>query len=351
MKRILIIKLGAIGDVIHSLPVLSTLRVCYPDAMIGWAVEEAAAPVLKGNPDLNELILLERKKLKGRSGIAYLRQWLRAIRNRSFDVSLDLHNLFKTGIISQATRAPIRIGFRKLREGNFIFMNRWAKPDPRYHHAVQKYLSLLKPLGIQEAKWRIRFPLTWESSDGDAVDVFLSKHELWRDGTLVAVNPGANWPSKRWMPERYAIVADELIKTFGIRVLILWGPGERVLAENMLHQMSEKAFIAPQTTLKQLMALIKQCKLLISGDTGPAHLAAALGVPTVTLFGPSDPRRNGPYGEPHKIVASPLAPAGHFKRKERGDRWLRAIEVEPVIEAAKEQLERIDKVAYSSPEY
>ena len=307
--------------------------------------------MLKGNPDLNELILLEREKLTGRSGISYLRQWLRAIRKRSFNVTLDLHNLFKSGMIALATRAPVRIGFRKLREGNFIFMNRWVKPDPRYHHAVQKYLSLLKPLGIQEAQWRLHFSLTWDSSDEDVVESFLTQHGLWRDRTLVAINPGANWPSKRWMPERYAIVADELIKKYGIRVLILWGPGERDLAEDMLHRMSEKALIAPQTTLKQLTALIQQCRLLIGGDTGPAHLAAALRIPTVTLFGPSNPRRNGPYGEQHRMIASPIAPAGHFRRKERGDRWLKAIEVEPVIKAAKEQLERIDKVAYSSPEY
>ncbi len=344
IKRILIIKLGAVGDVIHTLPVLETLRTCFPQAHIGWAVEEAAAPILEGNPALNELIRLERKKLRGMSGLAYFRRWLQWLRERQFDTVLDPHNLFKSGLIAYVSGASLRVGFKKFREGNFLFMNRWVRPAVCYRHAVEKYLSLLEPLGIPESQWMFRFPLVWDQHDEEFIGRFWIEQGFGRGGakpeTVVAVNPGANWPSKRWMPERYAQVADRLAKEHGNRILILWGPGERPLAERIAGAMSETSVIAPETDLKRLMALIKRCRLLITGDTGPLHIAAALGVPTVALFGPSDPARNGPYGQGRAVVRSLIPPATHWQRKEIGDRWMKAITVETVVETAMKQLGR-----------
>jgi len=338
MDRILIIKLGAVGDVIHALPVLETLRACFPDAHIGWAVEEAAAPILDGNPALSELIRLERKKLRGMSGLVYFRRWLQSLREKRFDAVLDPHNLFKSGLIAFASGASVRVGFGKIREGNFLFMNRWIRPDARYRHAVEKYLSLLDPFGIRESQWVIRFPLSWSPQDEEWAGRFWKQEGFGRDGgkreTVVAVNPGAHWPSKQWMPERYAQVADRLVKDRGIRVLILWGPGEQPLAERIARSMREPSVIAPETDLKRLAALIKRCRLLITGDTGPLHIAAALGVPTVSLFGPSDPARNGPYGQGHAIVRSVIPAATHWQKKEVGDHWMKAIPVEAVVEAA-----------------
>lgn len=338
MDRILIIKLGAIGDVVHSLPVLATLRACHPEAHLSWAVEEKAAPVLEGNRDLDELILLERKRLGGFSAFHYFPRWLRILRAKRFDCALDLHHLFKSGIIAYASGAPLRVGFRKLREGNFIFMNRWIRPDRRHSHAVDKYLSLLSALGIHEAKWVRRFPLAWDSGDEKAIGQFLTQHGLGQNEPWVGVNPGANWESKRWMPERYAKVADQLVEQCGVQILVLWGPGERFVAEAVARAMTQKPLIAPETTLKQLMALIHRCRLLISGDSGPLHIAAALGVPAVALFGPSDPIRNGPYGESHVVIQSSVPPATHYQIKERGSHWMEAITTEEVLAAAIRQL-------------
>jgi len=341
-QRILIIKLGAVGDVIHTLPMLETLRGSFPQAHIGWAVEEAAASILVGNPALSELIPLSRKKFRGLSGLLYFREWLRALYEKRFDTALDPHNLFKSGVIAYGSGASLRIGFKKFREGNFLFMNRRIKPAPRYRHAVEKYLCLLEPLGIQERQWKVRFPLKWRPEDEDWVEKFWVQERFDRPGVkhdaVVAINPGASWPSKRWMPERYARVADRLVKEDGVRILILWGPGERPLADRIVQAMSEKAVIAPETDLKQLTVLIKRCRLLVTGDTGPLHIAAALGVPTVSLFGPSDPARNGPYGHGHAIVRSPVPPATHWQKKEISDHWMKAISVDAVTEAAKKQL-------------
>jgi lipopolysaccharide heptosyltransferase I len=342
VQRILIIKLGAVGDVIHTLPMLETLRGRFPKAHIGWAVEEAAAPILEGNPALSEIIRLERKKLRGMSGLAYFRRWIQSLRSRRFDTVLDPHHLFKSGLAAYASGASLRVGFRKFREGNFIFMNRWVRPAARYRHAVEKYLSLLEPLAIPESQWAFRFPLAWGPQDEEFIDRFWAQEGFGRDGakpeTVVAVNPGASWPSKRWIPERYAELADRLAKEHGVRILILWGPGERPLAERISRAMNGKSVIAPETTLKQLMALIKRSRLLITGDTGPLHMAAALGVPTVALFGPSDPVRNGPYGPGHEIVRSLIPPATHWQKKEIGNDWMEAIPVDAVVEGAMKQL-------------
>jgi heptosyltransferase I len=341
MNRILILKLGAIGDVIHSLPVLSTLRSHLPRAHIAWAVEEPAAPVLEGNDALNEIILLQRKRLSGAGALPYIGRWVSNLRGKSFDVVLDLHNLFKTGLIARASGASLRIGFRKFREGNFLFMNRWVKPAPHYKHAVDKYLSLLMALGIEEPHWKRTFPLRWGAADEEAVRRFLAEADVNDGETLVAVNPGARWPSKRWPPERFAAVADEIAKRYTARMVILWGPGEKPLAESVAHRMSARSLIPPDCTLKQLMALINRCHLMISGDTGPVHLAASLGKPTVVLFGPSDPERNGPYGPGHEIVRSPVSPASHWMTKEHGRHWMDGITVEEVVAAAVRKLERM----------
>lgn len=334
MMRILIIKLGAVGDVIHSLPVARTLRCAFPDCHLAWAVEEKAQAVLTGNPDLSEILLFERRQIVKRSGLGVLSKWAGRLRAGRFDVVIDLHQLLKTGLMALASRAPRRIGFDKWREGNRLFMTETIRPDPRHRHAVEKYLSLLSPLGIGEAAWKTEFPVSWLESEDQNAKAFLTQAKLESENGLIAINPGGNWPSKRWAPERFAEVADELTKTIGAKILVLWGPGERPLAENIARSMTQPAVLSPPTTLKGLGALLSRCRLLISGDSGPLHLAAALGRPTVALFGPSDPDRNGPYGNQARIIRSPVPPATHWQVKERGGHWMEAIAVETVVQAA-----------------
>ena len=340
MKRILIIKLGAVGDVVHALPVLETLRAAQPDAHLGWVVEGAAAPILQGNPALSELILLERRKLRGPAGISYFKTWLSDLKARGYDTVIDPHTLFKSGLIAWGSGAGLRIGFRKIREGNFLFMNRRVAPDPEYRHAVEKYLCLLKPLGIPAARWVVRFPLNWTPQDGEKIGTFWREEALEGNDPVVAINPGANWESKRWPPDRFARVADRLARRDRARIVLLWGPGERDLAERIAGEMSEKSRLAPETGLKSLAALLKRCRLMISGDSGPLHMAAAVGTPTVALFGPSHAERNGPYGKGHVVVRSTVPPATHWQRKEFGAHWMEAISVEAVVEAAERQLGR-----------
>lgn len=334
MDRILMLKLGAVGDVVHSLPVLETLRDRYPSARIGWVVEEAAEPLLRGHPLLDEVILLDRNRLKGSGGLQYFLSWSRVLREKNYQVTIDLQNLFKTGLVAFLSRAPVRIGFRRLREGNFLFNNRWVGEYKQYPHAVHKYLCLLSPIGITPKDWVIRFGLHWNPVDENPSTSFWEKNNWGPEESVVAINPGANWPSKRWPVERFACVADRLVGEFGDRILLLWGPGEKPLAEGIAEAMDKPGFVAPETTLRSLLPLLQKCRMMISGDTGPVHLAAALGVPTVSLFGPSHPTRNGPFGEGHVIVPSPVPPATHWQRKERGEQWMDGIGIEQVYQAA-----------------
>ncbi len=332
--RILILKLGAIGDVVHSLPVLETLRARFPKAYIAWVVEEAAAPVLRGNPHLDEVIVLERRRLKQPGRLGYFRNWLGMLKEKKFDTVVDLHNLFKTGFIGFFSGAPVRIGFRRLREGNFIFNNKRVEDYKHYSHAVEKYLSLLGPVGIKPEDWVVRFPLQWTPEEEKPIQEFWGKTGWGSGDRIVVINPGASWVSKRWSLERYSRTADFLIQKFGVQILLLWGPGEKHMAEGIASGMENPGVIACETSLRSLPPMLKRCRLLISGDTGPLHLAAALGVSTVSLFGPSRPKRNGPYGEGHTIVESTVPPATHWQNKEVGDEWMKGISVDRVIEAA-----------------
>ena len=340
MDRILIIKLGAVGDVIHALPILETVRNVYPQAHIGWVVEEASAAILKGNPALDDLILLERKRLHGFSGLDYLWRWIRSLREKRYDITIDPHNLFKTGLIGWASGASFRVGFRKLREGNFIFNNHRVRPRAGCLHAADKYLSLLEPLGITETQWIRRFPLFWDSNDENQIDLFWDAKNLRPTDRVVAINPSAGWPSKRWPSKRYARVADALVERSGVRIVILWGPGELPLAEAVAGAMAEKSFLACETDLKSLMVLLSRCRMLISGDTGPLHIAAALGIPSLALFGPSDPERNGPYGGSHSVVASSIPPATHWQNKKKGGHWMEEISTDRVILAAEKEIRK-----------
>lgn len=337
-ERILILKLGAVGDVIHALPVARTLRARFPRAHLAWAVEERAFDVLAGNPDLDEVIVFRRGALRPTTALAQWRAWSAELRARRFSVVVDLHNLLKTGLMARASGASRRIGFDKWREGNFLFMTETVRPGPDCPHLVEKYLALLVPLGVTRADWRIEFPFQWPAQDGERIERFLQQHGLDVPGGPIALNPGAAWPSKRWPPERFARVADALQERFDLPIVVLWGPGERGLAESVLRATTRASVLAPETTLKSLGALLARCRLVVTGDTGPLHLAAALDRPTVALFGPSDPGRNGAYSARARVVRSPFAPATHWQRKEHGRRWMEAIPVDWVVEAAAEQL-------------
>ena len=310
MKNILIIRLSAIGDVVHVLPCLHALRIAFPLAHIGWVVEELSAALLKGHPEIDELFVIPKKHwrahpvrtlLNGEKSAFYSH-----LRETHWDVAIDFQGLTKSGWPAWRSGAPLRIGFGGVdcREINRCFTNRRVIPPTSARHVIERNLSLLAPLGITAPEVAWRFP-DFESEHCELAP-FLNS--LGGAG-FIALYPGAGWETKRWPPHHFASLAKLLQKNSPtgkpIPQVLMWGPGEESLCRQIQTEAalpSDALIIAPRTNLRQLTALLSQASLVIGGDTGPIHLAAALGKPVIGIYGGSDPLRNGPWGQRNIII-------------------------------------------------
>lgn len=300
--KILIVKLGAIGDVVHTLPALAALRHALPDAQISWVVERGgAAKILQNNPYINELIEVDTRGWRKDLFSAYTRS---AIKNaltkmRGFDIALDFQGLLKSGALSWLARAPRRIGFDKkaLREpASAMLLTELINVNDN-DHIIKKNLALLAPLGIVPPK-KYEFPIALDAEDKNFASQVLAE----RGGNVAIINPGGGWPTKLWSVEGFAAIADRLWEARGWRSVVTFGPGEEELAQAVVNASHSGAVTILNSTLKQFFALAQHAKLFIGGDTGPLHLAAAAGTPIVGIYGPTPARRNGPFDENDVIV-------------------------------------------------
>ena len=313
-RSIVVVKLSAIGDVLHAIPVAVALKRTFPAARIGWAVEGRAADVLAGHPAIDHLFRLPRGWLKSPRAVIGLRRQLRWF---SPDVAIDLQGLLKSGVATWLSGAAMRIGPTRpdAREGSWMATTHRVRPTSA--HVVDRCLDLLRPLGVEPARVAFDMP-AWPVSRERVRD--------WLAGLRlplppVVINPGAGWRSKLWPPERFAAVARALHRRHGQPVLVVWGGGaERALADRIAAEAFGAAVVAPATSLQDLGELCRRARLFISSDTGPLHLAAAVGTPCVGLFGPVPARRNGPYGNGHAVVEPPalLRPAWERRKTDTG---------------------------------
>ncbi|WP_378954846.1 lipopolysaccharide heptosyltransferase II [Pelosinus sp. sgz500959] len=304
--RFLIIRLSSIGDVLHSTPVAQALKIAFPDCHITWLVGQVPSSLLTSNPYIDELYIWPRERWethmrRGQFKSAWkLWQKLQTdLESKHFDVVLDIHGLFLSGMIAAASKAPRRIGMDHTRELNWLFMNEIAPSSPQEVHVIQRYLSVLKPLGIHSKEYAMTLQLP-EEAITFATD-FLRDHGISKQDTIIAFNPGTTWPSKNWPTEYYAAVINSFKNNEPI--LLCGGPGEQKLGESIIQQLNRPIINAiNQTSLLQLAALISQCSVLVTGDTGPLHMGIGLGIPTVSLFGPTDPQKFGPLTGKHIIL-------------------------------------------------
>jgi len=290
-KRILIIRLSGVGDIIHTLPLLVCLRENYPRAWIAWVVKKKFAPLLSGHRCLDEIILFDREKWwQGNAGL------FRQLRSEKFDLVIDPQVQFRSGLLAKLTGAKTKVGFdwKHSREGNWFFLNSRVTPKQENQHVVEKNLDLIRSLGIECKQTEFLIPI--QEREKSFAQRFLEEKNIRKDDFLIGINPGASIICKTWLTERYAAVADAIIQKYKAKVLLFWGPGEEDLVEKIASLMKNKPIIAPPTDLKQLGALALKCRLFISPDSGPLHLAAALGVPAIGLYGHTDPIKWGPYG-------------------------------------------------------
>jgi len=294
--KILIVKLGAIGDIVHTLPALAAIRSAIPDADISWAVEKRSAEILRGNTMINRLIEVDTRSLRGRKVVEGLlrgiRIQLRDLRRFKFDIALDFQGLLKSAAITKLSGAKIRFGFDKgsTREpASRIFLNRSAE-IPAHTHVIRKNLVLAEhALGIAVPQDHFEFPM-----------VTGTEHKLESariiDATgpnFAILNPAGGWVTKLWHAEKYGRLADMLWEEYGMTSLIATGPGESGLSDTVINNSrSGKAFVV-QPSLKGFYELARAARVYVGGDTGPTHLAIAAGAPIVGIFGPTEWWRNG----------------------------------------------------------
>jgi heptosyltransferase I len=351
-ERILIVKLSAIGDIIHTLPAAAALRRAYPKAWLAWIVGKPGASLLRGNPDLDELITVDTRAWRARwwSGARHAWYVSRHLRSAGFDLCIDFQGLLKSGFFTYMSRAPLRLGFPRqmCREPlSAVFTNLHGPLVAPDTHVVDQLLELLRPLGVTTTERRFSIPLT-EADEHFATRVW-RELGLRTDVPVVMLYPGAAWETKQWGELNFARLNDALVRRFQVRTLLAWGPGEEPLIRRVVRATAHPPAIAPATTLLQLAALMTRCRGFVGGDTGPLHLAAAVGTPTVALFGPSNPRRNGPYGMGHTVLHRSL-PCSHCYQR-TCDHWecLPGIDVDLVVKAVGGLLDK-DKLDGSGPE-
>lgn len=345
-RSILLVKLSAIGDVVHTLPLLEVLRNNFPEARIDWLVEEEAAPMIQGHADVDRVIVSSRKSWQKRvrsSGewgdvVAEVTRFLRDLRSQKYDLVIDLHGLFKSGLLTGLARGRRKIGFTGGKEGSLLFLTDRPYPFDYNRHALERYLQAAEYLGCSITPWKGGIPL--HPQDMAGIDRLLA--DRFRPGdTLIAINPMARWDTKLWEEERFIRLAQRLQQELDCRIIFTGSPSDHAVTERIIRALNPAPLnLAGRTTLKELAYLYTRCRLVITTDTGPMHIAAAMGVPVIALFGPTAPWRTGPYGKGHKVIQKELACSPCFRRTCSHVTCMKRITVEEVFDGTKELMER-----------
>jgi heptosyltransferase-1 len=311
--RILIIKPSSLGDVVHALPTVNLIRRKYPQAQIAWLINDTLASLLRHSPIIDELILFERQRFGSLTQLPQFGKFLGTLGRGQFDVAVDLQGLLRSGIMTWATRARRRIGLSDAREGARYFYNEVVSV-PRVH-AVDRYLLAARHLGCDAMP--VEFPLGVSES-------------VAPEG-LIAVSPSARWATKLWGNDKFA----ELIRRLPLERVVLTGSAaERELIDQIAQG---RRNLAGQTDLFQLAELYRRCRVVITNDSGPMHLAAAVGTAVVAIFGPTDPALTGPYGSQHVVLRAGIPCSPCFKdycTNRVPMECMKLISVEQVLEAA-----------------
>ena len=342
--KILIVRLSALGDIVHALPVLAAIKHAKPDAQVDWLVEENYASILSLAKGLHRRIIVRARtsfvtpeaiSFGGLSGYHAAAKYLW---NQDYDVALDLQGLIKSAMWARISFATRVVGFDEpnLREPQAAFLySETVTPlgRPSGAHVIHKNLSILSALQITPGP--IEIPLTPQASEDTTAAIDTAGGPL----RYIVLNPGAAWPNKRWPPERFGALAAALRDRTGLRSLITWGPAERELADSVVRASSGAATVAPATSVSDLAVLMREAALVVSGDTGPLHIGAAMGTPLVGLYGPTWPERNGPWAPDDVVISRAGVCVCHHKRQcLRGAPCINEITLDEVVSASERRL-------------
>lgn len=332
-SRVLITRLSAIGDCLATLPLAVEIKSIWPKCRLSWAVDCGAASLLERHPAVDEVIRIPKKWLKQSGKWRELRSILRA---GKYDLAIDPQGLTKSSLLGWLSGARVRIGFDRSHARELAPWTYSHRVKRTARHMVDTYRQLLEPwrrttFGTGEFGMPVYHP------ESEHVAATIDEFKLPSD--WICINVGAGWPTKLWPPSRFAEVGRALYRSHGLRSIVLWsGEIERETAQQVVGEIGSSSQLAPPTTLPELAEWLSRARVVVSSDTGPAHLAAAVGTPCVVLFGPTWGDECGPYGQQHRVVQSiVMPPKGNTKR--RGEAVaMKAIQVEEVVYACTDLL-------------
>jgi len=342
--NILIVKLSAVGDVIHTLPSLAALRRQFPQAHITWVVEEAAADLLQDHPCLDRVIVSGRKRwlkeLRHGQFSRVLKEaglFLSTLRNRRYDLAIDFHGLFKSAVVTLLCGAPRRLGYDSMQELSGLFYSEKI-PEDLNRHAVDRYLDFPRYLGASPDT--AEFLLGISESQHRRIEQLLEEHHLDDGKNLIAINTVALWETKLWNDEKFARLADRIVRE--LKASVVFTGSDPSPIDGILARMTTPAVnLGGQTSLRELAHLYQRVRLLITTDSGPMHLAAAVETPVVALFGPTDPARTGPYGEGHRVLRTGIDCSPCFRKQCNSGICMQAITVDEVFSTVKDVFESL----------
>lgn len=290
VRKLLVVKLRAVGDVLLSTIVTKNLRLAFPQARFDFLTEAPSTDILKLNPFVDNTLVYRRNTMSGLDLI-------RMVRGNSYDLVIDLFGNPRSALATWLSGARYRVGYRF--RGRTYAYNILVKPRGGQVHNTQFNLDALDAIGVEIQDRHIYFPFS--SQDETYVNEFLSRG-LLVGKFLVGINTGGGWYTKRWGLERYAELADRMVEKYDAAIVLTWGPGQLPDVEKIVSMMKHEPFVPPPTSLPQLGALLKRCALVISNDSGPMHIAAAVGTPVLGIYGPTNPVLQGPYGDQHATI-------------------------------------------------
>jgi len=316
-KRVLIIKPSSLGDVIHASPILPALRALLPDAHISWVVNSSLRSLLEGRPDLDRVITYD----KGASGLTArglvgLSKLCASLAKSRFDLTIDLQGLLRSGLMTAAAGSPVRVGLEDAREGARFFYTHRVSASRTSVHAVDRVMLVAEALGVESPRPEFNLPIREQD------DEWARRALEGVPGPRLILNMGARWETKRWPVEHFAEVARRAASVFGAGIIAAGATEDRHLAEALQRHLGAipALDLCGRTNLLQLAALARRADLFLSNDTGPIHLAAAVGASVVGVYTSTDPRLTGPYGSNAAAVQSRVQrSASHYKKRDRFD--------------------------------
>jgi heptosyltransferase-1 len=304
--KFLIIKPSSLGDVIHSLPFLNAVKAGFPGASVHWVIAKGLEGILEAHPMIDKLWVINKDAWKKIGNLKVtvneLKELFRNMKKERYDIAFDLQGLLRSGVITSATGAPVRVGFEEAREGSSFFYTHKIKGGKGIH-AVDRYLKMADFVGCDISN--VVFPFPPGRPISPSIPVSLSS------GGYAVIVPGARWKTKRWPAEKFGSLACRL----PLKTIIVGGENDKDIADEIVALSNGRATsLAGRTDLMELTEVMKHARFIVSNDSGPMHIAAALGVPVFAIFGPTDPGKTGPYGKGHTVIRENISCAPCFRR-------------------------------------